>query len=100
MVDDKIFMNINYPYLHVAKEDIELFNRSIIENTSLPDCFTFESSDGYFKVDRVNKVFKILMRKEKETKQAQHDSDLVVMMLYKIAKRCGYKCYLENKYMN
>jgi hypothetical protein len=100
MVDDKIFMNINYPYLSVTKDDIEIFNRSVIENTGLPECFTFETADGYFKIDRVNKIFKILKRKEKETQQAQHDSDVVVMMLYKIAKRCGYKCSLENKYMN
>jgi hypothetical protein len=99
MVDDKIFMNINYPYVSVIKEDVMLFNDAM-ENPNLPDSFTFETENGYFKIDRINKVFRILMRKEKNTTEAQLKSDMVVMVLYKIAKRCGYQCYLENKYMN
>jgi hypothetical protein len=99
MVDDKIFVNLEQWNFRVTKEDIGLFN-SAMENPSLPESFAFETEDAYFKIDKVNKVFRILRRKEKSTKEAQHHSDMNVMVLYKIAKRSGYKCYLENKYMN
>jgi hypothetical protein len=99
MIEDKIFTSLQFGLFKVTKKDIQQFLDAISYKT-LADVFVFETDEGFFKVDKVNKVFRVLKRKEKPTKEEQMESDFTVMAMYKIAKRSGFKCFLENKYMN
>jgi hypothetical protein len=99
MIDDKIFVSLDFQRFQVTSKDISKFLDAIQKNTN-SNVFVFETDEGFFKVDKVNRVFRVLKRKEKFSLEQYHDSDFVVMAMYKIAKRSGFKCYLENKYMN
>jgi hypothetical protein len=99
MVQDKIFMSLDYGVYRVTNRDIAMFLNAI-DHDKMPDSFVFETTEGIFKVDRKIKVFRIVMRKQQKDLESSIEADLTIMAMYKTAKRSGYKCYLEIKYMN
>lgn len=99
MIDDKLFISIDFKGFEVNSSDIAMF-LDVINKRCSADAFIFETEVGFFKVDKVNKIFRILKRKQKDSMTEHQESDFIVMAMYKIAKRSGFKCFLENKYMN
>lgn len=99
MYEDIIFMSLEFGMYDVTQEDIKIFLRAV-DSDDMPDCFFFETAEGWFKINRPKKEFRILKRKEHKSIDKRFECDFTIMAMYKVAKRSGYKCYLENKYMN
>jgi hypothetical protein len=99
MVEDKIFMSLDFWVYKVTNKDIAMF-LDAIDHKRMPDAFMFETTEGWFKVNRIKKEFRILKRKEHSDFEKSLESDVTIMAMYKTAKRSGYKCFLETKYMN
>jgi len=97
-IDDKIFFDLRLMFTDVTRKDIYQFLKSI--NVVNKDHFIFETQDGFFSIDKKENEFRILKRKDFASQKETLESDNTIMMLYKIAKRSGFKCYLETKYSN
>ena len=92
-------MSLDFTCFKVTQKDIAIFLNAIDHN-DMPDAFIFETAEGFFKVNRLKKEFRILKRKEHNDFEKSLDADLMIMAMYKTAKRSGYKCFFETKYMN
>jgi hypothetical protein len=103
-MEDLICKSLDMLKISIDKEDIELFEYAVSRD-GMPNEFTFESTQGYFKVNVNKKEFRILKR--------NHYGELVLLgyptdaeidkeiaFIWKLACRSGYKVYLENKYSN
>ena len=99
MYEDTIFMSLEFGMYDVTKEDIKIFLEAV-DGSNMPDSFYFETEEGWFKINRPRREFRILKRKEYLRSDKNFECDFTIMAMYKVAKRSGYKCYLENKYMN
>ena len=99
MIDDIIFLNLEFGMYDVTADDIRIFLEAV-DSDCMPDCFYFETEEGWFKINRPKKEFRILKRKEHKNMDKNFECDFTIMAMYKVAKRSGYKCFLENKYMN
>ena len=105
-MDDFIFGNLDFYCLNINMEDSELFLETIMSN-ELPDVFNFHCDGGTFKVDRINKEFRIVKRNYNHPFNYEYFDlptnetiDLSVMVAYKIAQGAGFKVFLDPKYSN
>lgn len=99
MVDDKLFISLDFGAYKVTQKDVSLFLNAM-DNDKMPESFIFETVDGWFSVNKPKMEFRIVRRKEQDSIEKTVESDMTIMVMYKVAKRSGYKCYLENKFMN
>jgi hypothetical protein len=99
MIDDKIFMSLAFKLYEVTPKDIALFLEAL-DQKNMPDSFYFETQEAIFKINKIKREFRVIMRKPQKNLEKTLDADLTIMAMYKTAKRSGYKCFLETKYMN
>lgn len=98
MTNDTIFIDLNFQLIQVDNHDIMTFERAF--NNVFEEVFCFRTPDAVFKIDKVKREFRVLHRYEFQSLRKSMEHDAVVMALYKIAKRSGYKVFLEPKFMN
>ena len=103
-MEDMICKDIELYKIEVEKEDVEVF-KFAVNQKGMPDVFTFESLQGYFKIDKIKKEFRILKRKSYGDltiigcpTDTQIDEEIA--FIWKVACRSGFKVFLENKYSN
>ena len=92
-------MSLDFKLYEVSQKDIALFLEAV-DHSKMPDSFYFETTEGIFKVSKTKREFRVIMRKPQKNSEKTFDADLTIMAMYKTAKRSGFKCFLETKYMN
>jgi hypothetical protein len=98
MIIDTIFLDLNFNLVKVDNYDVMTFEKAF--DSVGEDLFCFRTPDAIFKIDKIKKEFRVLHRYEFISLRKSLEHDAVVMTLYKIAKRSGYKVFLEPKFMN
>jgi hypothetical protein len=99
MIDDKIFISLAFELYEVTPKDISLFLEAL-DQQKMPDSFYFETQEAIFKINKIKREFRVIARTPHNNFEENLDADLTIMAMYKTAKRSGYKCFLETKYMN
>lgn len=102
--DDLICCDLSFLAYKVRREDVSTFIQKA-NDKFLPDEYIFETLEGFFKINKVKKEFRILKRKQYDDLlflgyPNKSKVDLEIMKIYKIAKRAGFKVFLENKFSN
>ena len=92
-------MSLAFKLYEVTPKDISLFLEAL-DQKNMPDSFYFETQEAIFKINKIKREFRVIMRKQQKDIETSIEADVTVMAMYKTAKRSGYKCFLEIKYMN
>jgi hypothetical protein len=99
-----IFGNLHHLALPIHDKMIEEFHR-VHEQEFEEDEFIIDSLEGFFKVNRIKKEFRILKRKYYDPEiylgyPSNDEIDRAICILYKVAIKSGYKVFLESKFLN
>ena len=95
-MEDLFCGKLSYLKIEVSSNDVTFFLDSIMDE-DLPEDFMFEVDEGIIKINRLKKEFRILKR---NVTNNPCDADIQMMIVMKIAKRAGFKLFLEPKYSN
>jgi hypothetical protein len=104
MVDEKIFYDLNPFFVKVSNDDCKRFMKISLDD-NLPDEYVFETKTAWYKINKKKMEFRILCRKNYDMLDfldypSVAEIDESVLISYKLAKRCGFKVFLENKFSN
>jgi hypothetical protein len=105
MANDMLIDDITLMKVKVDRESVDGMLQVAMDNT-LPNEFSFEGVEGIFKINRSKKEFYVLHRNSYSRHPLSHllptdaDIDLTILKSIKIAKKAGFKIYLEPKFSN
>lgn len=104
MDDDKIFFDLNPFFVKITNDDCKRF-MTISLDENLPNEYVFESKVAFYKINKNKMEFRILRRKDFIQLDyiyfpSKAEIDEAVLISYKLAKRCGFSVFLENKFSN
>lgn len=95
-IDDKLFYNLTSLDVRVTKSDVQHFVEAI-NDKFLPDLIELDVDEAKIRIDRKNKVFKILKRYRTENDLM---AEMLLAMAIKVASRAGFTIFFEPKFSN
>lgn len=95
-IDDKLFYDLTSLDVKVSKADVQYFIEAI-NDKDLPDLIELNVEEAKIKIDRVNKVFKIVKRYKTNNVIF---SEMLLATAMKVASRAGFSIMFEPKFSN
>lgn len=95
-IEDKIFNNLTFLDIRVSKADVNHFIEAI-NDRYLPDVIELDVDEARIRIDRANKVFRILERYKTNN---PYLSEMLLATAIKVASRSGFKIFFEPKFSN
>jgi hypothetical protein len=82
--------------IDVSSKDVMFFIDAIMDE-EMPEEFVLEVDEGVIKLNRIKKEFRVIKR---NVTNNPCNADIQMMIVMKIAKKAGFKLFLEPKYSN
>jgi hypothetical protein len=95
-IDDKIFYNLTSLDVKITKSDVQHFVEAI-NDEYLPDLIDLDVDEAKIRIDRKNKVFKIIKRYKTENDMM---AEMMLATAMKVASRAGFSILFEPKFSN
>ena len=95
-IDDKLFYNLTSLDVKVTKLDVEYFVEAI-NDKHLPDIIELDTDEAKIRIDRANKVFKIIRRYKTQNNMM---AEMMLATAIKVASRAGFTIFFEPKFSN
>jgi hypothetical protein len=94
--DNKLFYNLTSLDVRVTKADVQHFVEAI-NDKYLPDIIELDVDEAKIRIDRKNKVFKILKRYKTQNDMM---AEMLLATAIKVASRAGFTIFFEPKFSN
>jgi hypothetical protein len=95
-IEDFFCGKLSYMKIDVSSKDVMFFLDAIMDE-EMPEEFVLEVDEGVIKLNRIKKEFRVIKR---NVTNNPCNADIQMMIVMKIAKRAGFKLFLEPKYSN